>query len=185
MKIILIRHGEAASSWEKSADPGLSDLGKAQAEECSNELLKIKNINSYSLISSPLTRAKKTSEPLSKKINIPVSINPLFAEIPSPGINLSERKEWLQKIFRMKLSDLETPQKKWKNAIIAELENINKPTIIFSHFMVINIIVSYLKKSDFIVNFYPDNCSITNLSKNGKGEIELINLGSELQTELN
>ena len=185
MKIILIRHGEAASSWEKSTDPGLSDLGKAQAEECSNELLKIKNINSYSLISSPLTRAKKTSEPLSKKINIPVSINPLFAEIPSPGINLSERKEWLQKIFRMKLSDLETPQKKWKNAIIAELENINKPTIIFSHFMVINIIVSYLKKSDFIVNFYPDNCSITNLSKNGKGEIELINLGSELQTELN
>ena len=185
MKIILIRHGEAASSWEKSTDPGLSDLGKAQAEECSNELLKIKNINSYSLISSPLTRAKKTSEPLSKKINIPVSINPLFAEIPSPGINLFERKEWLQKIFRMKLSDLETPQKKWKDAIIAELENINKPTIIFSHFMVINIIVSYLKKSDFIVNFYPDNCSITNLSKNGKGEIELINLGSELQTELN
>ena len=185
MKIILIRHGEAASSWEKSTDPGLSDLGKAQAEECSNELLKIKNINSYSLISSPLTRAKKTSEPLSKKINIPVSINPLFAEIPSPGINLSERKEWLQKIFRMKLSDLETPQKKWKDAIIAELENINTPTIIFSHFMVINIIVSYLKKSDFIVNFYPDNCSITNLSKNGKGEIELINLGSELQTELN
>ena len=40
MKIILIRHGEAASSWEKTADPGLSDLGKAQAEECSNQLLK-------------------------------------------------------------------------------------------------------------------------------------------------
>ena len=67
MKIILVRHGEAASSWEKSADPGLSDLGKAQAEECSNQLLKLKNINSFSLISSPLTRAKETSEPLSKK----------------------------------------------------------------------------------------------------------------------
>ena len=185
MKIILIRHGEAASSWEKSTDPGLSYLGKAQAEECSNELLKLKDINSFRLVSSPLSRAKETSEPLSKKINIPVSINPLFAEIPSPGINLSERKEWLQKIFKMKLSDLETPQKKWKNSIIAELENLDKPTIIFSHFMVINIIVSYLKESDLVVSFYPDNCSITNLSKNSKGEIELINLGSELQTELN
>ena len=185
MKIILIRHGEAASSWEESADPGLSDLGKAQAEACSNELLKLKNIRTFSLISSPLTRAKETSEPLSKEINVPVSINPLFAEIPSPGINLSERKEWLQKIFKMKLSDLETPQKKWKDAIITELENLDKPTIIFSHFMVINIIVSYLKESDLIVSFYPDNCSATNLSKNSKGEIELINLGSELQTELN
>ena len=185
MKIILIRHGEAASSWEKSADPGLSDLGKAQAEECSNELLKLKDINSFRLVSSPLSRAKETSKPLSKKINIPVSINPIFAEIPSPGINLSERKEWLQKIFKMKLSDLETPQKKWKDAIVAEIENLNYPTIIFSHFMVINIIVSYLKKSDLVVSFYPDNCSITNLSKNSKGEIELINLGFELQTELN
>ena len=185
MKIILIRHGEAASSWEESADPGLSDLGKAQAEACSNELLKLKNIRTYSLISSPLTRAKETSEPLSKEINVPVSINPLFAEIPSPGINLSERKEWLQKIFKMKISDLEMPQKKWKDSIITELKNLDKPTIIFSHFMVINIIVSYLKESDLIVSFYPDNCSITNLSKNSKGEIELIKLGSELQTEIN
>ena len=185
MKIILIRHGEASSSWEKSADPGLSDLGKAQAEECSNELLKIKNISSFNLISSPLTRAKETSKPLSKKINIPVSINPIFAEIPSPGINLSERKEWLQKIFKMKLSDLETPQKKWKDAIVGEIENLNYPTIIFSHFMVINIIVSYLKKNDLVVSFYPDNCSITNLSMDNEGKIKIINLGSELQTELN
>ena len=85
----------------------------------------------------------------------------------------------------MKISDFETPQKKWKDSIITELKNLDKPTIIFSHFMVINIIVSYLKESDLIVSFYPDNCSITNLSKNNKGEIKLINLGSELQTEIN
>ena len=51
--------------------------------------------------------------------------------------------------------------------------------------MVINIIVSYLKKNDLVVSFYPDNCSITNLSKDSKGQIELISLGSELQTEIN
>ena len=91
MNIILIRHGEAASSWEKSADPGLSDLGKAQAEECSNELLKLEKIGSFSLISSPLARAKETSKPLSDNIILPVSLYPLFAEIPLPGIILSER----------------------------------------------------------------------------------------------
>ena len=31
MKIFLIRHGEASQSWEQSADPGLSELGKEQA----------------------------------------------------------------------------------------------------------------------------------------------------------
>ena len=35
MKIFLIRHGEAAQSWDQSADPGLSELGKEQALECS------------------------------------------------------------------------------------------------------------------------------------------------------
>ena len=33
-KIILVRHGEASASWEKSSDPGLSDLGVNQADEC-------------------------------------------------------------------------------------------------------------------------------------------------------
>ena len=51
--------------------------------------------------------------------------------------------------------------------------------------MVINIIFSHLKKYGFVVSFYPDNCSITNLSKDNKGKIRIINLGSELQTELN
>ena len=36
MKIFLIRHGEAAQSWDQSADPGLSELGKEQALECFN-----------------------------------------------------------------------------------------------------------------------------------------------------
>ena len=185
MKIILVRHGEASSSWEESADPSLSDLGNLQAEECANKLFNLEKINTFDLISSPLNRAQATAKPLSKKIAKLLTINPHFAEIPSPGINLSERKEWLGKIFKMKLKDLEAPQRKWKEEIISEVENLTKPTIIFSHFMVINIIVSHLTKNDFVVSFYPDNCSITTLSKSASGKIELISIGAELQTELN
>ena len=32
-KIYLIRHGEASGTWADSIDPGLSELGKAQARE--------------------------------------------------------------------------------------------------------------------------------------------------------
>ena len=184
MEIILIRHGEASASWERSTDPGLSDLGKNQAEECANILLKIKNIESFELISSPLSRAKETGEALSKKLNNKIIINPLFAEIPSPGINLQDRKTWLQDIFSKNLIDLETPQKKWYQKIISELKEIKKPSIVFSHFMVINIIVSHLTNNKEIVSFYPDNCSITKIEKEN-GEIKLINLGSQLQTIVN
>ena len=45
MKIILVRHGEASSSWEESADPSLSDLGNLQAKECANKLFNLEKIN--------------------------------------------------------------------------------------------------------------------------------------------
>jgi len=32
MDIFLVRHGEAAASWGESPDPGLSELGRRQAE---------------------------------------------------------------------------------------------------------------------------------------------------------
>ena len=184
MEIILIRHGEASASWEESTDPGLSDLGRIQAEECANLLLKLNNIDSFELISSPLLRAMETGKPLSDKLGKSILSKSLFAEIPSPGISLKERKTWLRAIFDKNLTDLDSPQKNWYKEIINELGKISKPTIIFSHFMVINIIVSHLSKSKKIVSFYPDNCSITKLKKTSD-EIELINLGIELQTIVN
>ena len=59
MKIFLIRHGEAAQSWDQSADPGLSELGKEQALECFNTLYKNEDLNQFNLVSSPLKELKK------------------------------------------------------------------------------------------------------------------------------
>ena len=61
MKIFLIRHGEAAQSWNQSADPGLSELGKEQALECFDTLDAKENLNQFNLVSSPLKRAQETS----------------------------------------------------------------------------------------------------------------------------
>ena len=59
MKIYLIRHGEAAQSWDQSADPGLSELGKEQALECFNSLSKKEDLSQFNLISSPYRELKK------------------------------------------------------------------------------------------------------------------------------
>ena len=184
MKIYLIRHGEAAQSWDQSPDPGLSELGKDQALECFNYLNKKEDLSQFNLISSPLQRAQETSLHFKKNFNKQLSLNEAFREIPSPGISLLERKSWLQEVFKKNISELEKPQQIWQSKILSTLKSLTKPTIIFSHFMVINTVVSTLKNDPRVVSFYPDNCSITELESN-KGKLNLISTGNELQTRVN
>ena len=184
MKIYLIRHGEAAQSWDQSADPGLSELGKEQALECFNSLSKKEDLSQFNLISSPLQRAQETSLHFKKNLNKQLSLNEAFREIPSPGISLLERKNWLQEVFKKNISDLDKPQQNWQSNILLTLKDLSEPTIIFSHFMVINIVVSTLKDDPRVVSFYPDNCSITEL-KSDEGKLNLISTGNELQTRVN
>ena len=74
--------------------------------------------------------------------------------------------------------------KKITPKIIANLKDFTEPTIIFSHFMVINIVVSTLRNDPRVVSFYPDNCSITEI-ENNEGKLKLISIGNELQTQVN
>ena len=183
-KIILVRHGEASASWEKSSDPGLSDLGVNQAEECAEILFKFKDIENFDLKSSPLKRALETGEKLKTKLNKGLSIDSTYAEIPSPGVSFKNRQKWLKEIFNKKIDELEKPQKNWRENIISEIKKIENSTIIFSHFMVINTIVAHAEKNPSMVCFYPDNCSITEFDINQK-KIELVNLGTQLSTNIN
>ena len=184
MKIFLIRHGEAAQSWDQSSDPGLSELGKEQALECFNTLNENEDLNQFNLISSPLKRAQETSLHFKKNLGKQLSLNEAFREIPSPGISLLERKNWLQEVFKTNINELEKPQQIWQSKILSTLKSFTEPTIIFSHFMVINIVVSTLKNDPRVVSFYPDNCSITEI-ENKEGKLNLISIGNELQTQVN
>ena len=79
---------------------------------------------------------------------------------------------------------MEKPQQIWQSKILSNLKSFTEPTIIFSHFMVINIVVSTLKNDPRVVSFYPDNCSITEI-ENKEGKLNLISIGNELQTHVN
>jgi len=52
---------------------------------------------------------------------------------------------------------------------------------IFTHFMVINCLVSWLENKETMVNFYPDNCSITKLEISNS-LVRLSKKGEELKT---
>ena len=116
-KLLIVRHGEASASWEESTDPGLSDLGIVQAEECANMLIKLEGIENYDLKSSPLKRAIETGTKLKEKLNKDLFIDPVFTEIPSPGIPLNKRQQWLKEIFNKNINELEKTQLNWHQSI--------------------------------------------------------------------
>ena len=94
INLLLVRHGEAAESWGKHPDPGLSELGiKQSASLVNNKMLEL--LDSYSFVSSPKLRAKMTAEPLIKKFNKKLIINDAYSEIPSDDIDNSQKKAWL------------------------------------------------------------------------------------------
>ena len=167
IEIIFIRHGEAAGKWGDHPDPGLSDKGQLQAEE----LLKhkgLQNLGNYNFISSPKLRAIQTAGPLAKKFNKEISIDKTFIEIPSNSIEVSMKQEWLREIMECDKNNLPTFVKEWKNDICEKTRSFNNNVVIFSHFMVINALLSELAKIDKLLYFFPDYTSVVKVILNDK-----------------
>ena len=109
VEIILIRHGEAASSWGDDPDPGLSNLGKSQSEAVRENLESIKSQN-FQLISSPKKRAIETAQPTSLDWKSEIKIDDAFSEIPASNIKLESRMKWLKSMMNMDIhSEFQPP----------------------------------------------------------------------------
>ena len=191
IKVYLIRHGEAIDGWT-SLDPGLSKIGKKQAEEL-KLILKEKLTNDTNIISSPLLRCEETANISVKDSKKKIIINGVFRELPSPIEDLDKRVKWLKRVLPLYWEDLDQDIESklsginyhlWRERIISKILSFKNDTIIFTHFVVINNIIGKIMSSNKIVNFYPENCSITEIGiENNK--LELINLGNSSVTKVN
>ena len=182
MKIYIVRHGEAAASWGESTDPGLSALGHQQATAAAARLLPILD-HSCDLISSPLLRAQETATPLSEALALAVTIDPTFKEIPSP-VPLTQRQDWLRGFMTQSWPEQPAELSSWKESILQRLVALQKPTVIFSHFLVINTVVGAINNKQETLSFMPDNGSITILELE-EGELQVVDYGKELETKVN
>tara|TARA_B100001996_G_scaffold260920_1_gene203214 strand:+ start:351 stop:929 length:579 start_codon:yes stop_codon:yes gene_type:complete len=189
--IYLIRHGEALDGWT-SLDPKLSDKGKEQAKSL-RTFVANKNLKNIEVISSPLLRCIETCEIALNKSNEGIKIDQNFSELPSPVKDLNSRVDWLKKVLPLTWEELENNKEsklsnidysKWRKNIITEVLSTKVETIIFTHFVVINSIVGSILGSNKVVNFYPNNCSITQLAiQNNK--LGIIELGESQSTKVN
>ena len=191
VNIYLIRHGKASSGWD-TIDPNLDLKGKEQADKIAFKLLKIAK-EPFDIFSSPLIRCVQTAESFSKMKDKKIKIEASVIEIPSPIKNLKKRVIWLKRVLPLTweelISDEDSKESKidyflWRKNILKFFLSINKDTFIFTHYLVINSIVSHLRKSDKVVFFNPDNTSLTHLSLSDK-KLKIISLGDEASTLIN
>lgn len=191
VNIYLIRHGKASSGWDTS-DPKLDLIGKKQAKKIAKKLSNIA-IEPFEIFSSPLIRCIETAEPFSEITKKKIKIENNVIEIPSPIENLKKRVFWLKRVLPLTweelISDKDSKESKidyllWRENILKFFLSLNKDAFIFTHYLVINSIVSYLRKSDKVVFFSPDNTSLTHLSLSAK-KLQILSLGDEASTLIN
>lgn len=179
--IYLVRHGEAVASFAGHADPGLSERGEREAALAAEQLA---HLSSAQLLSSPLRRAQETARVLSKRLGKAPQIEPRVAEIPSPTADLEERARWLGGIMAGAWTDLPADLQAFRQGIIDCLCEQPTDTIIFSHFVAINLAVGAATDDPQMVVFRPANASITQIEVKS-GRLSLVELGNEGQTTIN
>lgn len=177
-RLYLVRHGQASSTWSEAHDPGLSELGKQEAEAAAQELAPR---GPLPILSSPLARARETAMPLERLWETHARIETAVAEVPSPDIPFEGRGEWLRGIMQGKWSQADVPRQAWRAAVIAALVRQPRDVVIFSHFVAINVAVGGALDDDTVTLFMPANASITILETNGT-RLSLIAKGREAQT---
>jgi len=179
--IYLVRHGKAAAGFDGHPDPGLDETGRRQSETTAEDLATLPTMQ---IFSSPLARARETAEPLAQRWQREIIIEPRVAEIPSPTTDLTARAAWLRQAMAGNWSDLDSDLKQWRQAIIDFVLALSEDSVVFSHYIAINVIVGAAQGDDQMVVFTPDNASVTTINNNA-GTLRVLELGRTAITTVN
>jgi len=178
--IYLVRHGRAAAGWDVDPDPGLDDLGHEQARRMAERLA---SKGPLALLCSPMLRTRETAAPLAATWELTPTIEPRVSEIPSPTTDLAERGRWLRTVAADRWPNMDQALLRWRSDILAALTEIERDTVVVTHFMVINAAAGAAIDDERVVHFRPDYCSVTVLSNDG-GRLRLLEQGAEAETRV-
>jgi broad specificity phosphatase PhoE len=181
--LFFVRHGEAAQSWGQHVDPGLSELGRSQSAETAQLLNGVAPVDTV-LMSSPKLRAQETAQPFAELRSAPVIIADVFREVPSVT-DLENRQAWLRGLMRGTWRDVNEPEVlAWREGVISAVACLGHHTAVFSHFMVLNVLIGHIRGSDAVLQYWPANGSVTRC-RLADGEVQLVELGAQMSTVVN
>ena len=175
-RLYLVRHGRAEAGFGESMDPALDATGRAQADAVAQRLAPK---GPMAIVSSPLRRARETAAPLAAMWETTPLIEQSVAEIPSPkGLTLEERVVWLRALMAGFWRGVSLELAEWRQSCIAAAVAMQHDSVIFSHFIAINVLAGAALADDRVVVFSPDNCSVTVFETDGV-ILRLVERGAE------
>jgi broad specificity phosphatase PhoE len=183
----VIRHGRPASTWGgDDEDPGLDDVGRAQADAVADALLALPAGQRPSrVVSSPLRRCRETAEPFARALGIEVLIDPRVGEIPTPAsLAAADRPAWLRAAFQGDWADIkgDLDYPAWTRSV-AEAVSGHAGAAVFSHFVALNAAVSVATNGSEVIAFRPDHCSVS-VFEVADGRLILKEKGREAQSQV-
>jgi broad specificity phosphatase PhoE len=156
-RLYLVRHGQAAASWDRDADPGLDDVGRSQAEALI-ELVP----GDVPIVVSPMRRARETALPLEGHFGASARVDDRVGEIATPdGIGLADRGTWLRDLMACRWPDLAPELQLWRQGVLDALAELSADTIVVTHYIAINVAVGASRGDDRVVHTRPANASVT------------------------
>lgn len=185
-RLFLIRHAEPAASWGGAdADPGLSELGRAQAGHAARALLAE---GALRIISSPMRRALETAAPYAALRGSTPLIEPRVGEVVAPE-GVEHRSAWLQENFpwrddtkRRSWSTLDPAAHAWREDMLSWVRGVREDTAAFSHFIAINVVAGAALARDETIVCRPGHASVTLLEVND-GALRLVRFGEGMRVD--
>jgi broad specificity phosphatase PhoE len=163
-RLYLVRHGRPVASFVDSSDPGLDAVGAAQAEAVAERLAAV---GPLAIVVSPLRRTRETARPLEQRWRRPAEVEPAVGEIPSPGLTVSERGDWLRALLDRRWPDVADDVQAWRASVLSALAAVREASVVVSHYVAINIAVGRATADDRVRCFSPGHCSVTVIDVDG------------------
>jgi len=181
--IRLVRHGRATAGWDADPDPGLDDLGRAQAHAVAELLAPLGDVAPQpALVTSPMRRCRETAAVIAARWGVDPTVEPLVTEIPTPeGVPEGRRVPWLRQAMAGTWTDLGPRYVAYRDAVAVYVASCGVDTVITSHFIAINAVIGVCIGDDRVVIRSLDNASVTTVETSADG-MALVSGGREADT---
>ncbi len=125
-RLVLVRHAEPTASWGDHLDPGLSVLGREQADAVAASLA---SRGPVPIVTSPLLRAQETAAPLPRRWGIEPRRWAAVGEIPTPSGLARPRVDWLREVLAGHWPDVEPAARQWRAELLDAVRAIDELTM--------------------------------------------------------
>lgn len=179
-RLLLVRHAEPAASFAEHPDPGLTTVGRSQAEAVARRLGVDPVLR---VVSSPLARAQETAAPFARAQRAAVVVDEAVGEVPTPlGVGPA-RAAWLRQLLGGRWADADPGPQRWRTRLLGALREMRDDTVVFTHFVAINVAVGDATGDEPVWCCSPGHCSVTELEVR-EGALVLVSLGDERETRV-